>query len=160
MRKYLYIILLSLVFLSVSCRKEIKYSDNPSKDISLSTDTIAFDTVFTSVGSSTRVLMIYNNNSENLKINSIRLERGSNSPYSINVDGESGTLFTDKEIYANDSLYVFVKVTINPNDNNNPFFVEDRLIFNTNGNENVVHLTAYGQNANYTKVFEYITADD
>ena len=133
----------------VSCRKEIKYSDNPSKDISLSTDTIAFDTVFTSVGSSTRVLMIYNNNSENLKINSIRLEQGSNSPYSINVDGESGTLFTDKEIYANDSLYVFVKVTINPNDNNNPFFVEDRLIFNTNGNENVVHLTAYGQNANY-----------
>ena len=149
MRKYLYIILLSLIFLSVSCRKEIKYSDNPSKDISLSTDTIAFDTVFTSVGSSTRVLMIYNNNSENLKINSIRLEQGSNSPYSINVDGESGTLFTDKEIYANDSLYVFVKVTINPNDNNNPFFVEDRLIFNTNGNENVVHLTAYGQNANY-----------
>ena len=149
MRKYLYIILLSLVVISVSCRKEIKYSDNPSKDISLSTDTIAFDTVFTSVGSSTRVLMIYNNNSENLKINSIRLERGSNSPYSINVDGESGTLFTDKEIYANDSLYVFVKVTINPNDNNNPFFVEDRLIFNTNGNENVVHLTAYGQNANY-----------
>ena len=135
--------------MSVSCRKEIKYSDNPSKDISLSTDTIAFDTVFTSVGSSTRVLMIYNNNSENLKINSIRLEQGSNSPYSINVDGESGTLFTDKEIYANDSLYVFVKVTINPNDNNNPFFVEDRLIFNTNGNENVVHLTAYGQNANY-----------
>ena len=149
MRKYLYIILLSLIVLSVSCRKEIKYSDNPSKDISLSTDTIAFDTVFTSVGSSTRVLMIYNNNSENLKINSIRLEQGSNSPYSINVDGESGTLFTDKEIYANDSLYVFVKVTINPNDNNNPFFVEDRLIFNTNGNENVVHLTAYGQNANY-----------
>ena len=149
MRKYLYIILLSLAVLSVSCRKEIKYTDNPSKNISLSTDTIAFDTVFTSVGSSTRILMIYNNNSENLKINSIRLEQGSNSPYSINVDGESGTLFTDKEIYANDSLYVFVKVTINPNDNNNPFFVEDRLIFNTNGNENVVHLTAYGQNANY-----------
>jgi hypothetical protein len=93
--------------------------------------------------------MIYNDNSENLKINSIRLERGSSSPYSINIDGESGTIFTDKEIYAKDSLYVFVKVTINPNDANNPFFVEDRLIFNTNGNEEVVHLTAYGQNANY-----------
>ena len=149
MRKYLSIILLSLAFLTISCRKELKYSDSPSMDISLSTDTIAFDTVFTSVGSSTRVLMIYNDNNENLKINSIRLEQGSNSPYSINVDGESGTLFKDKEIYAKDSLYVFVKVTINPNDNNNPFFVEDRLIFNTNGNENVVHLTAYGQNANY-----------
>ena len=93
--------------------------------------------------------MIYNDNSENLKINSIRLEGGSNSPYSINVDGQSGTVFNDKEIYAKDSLYVFVKVTINPNDENNPFFVQDRLIFNTNGNESVVHLTAYGQNANY-----------
>ena len=149
MRKLLYIILLSIIVLTVSCRKKLVYSDDPSKNIILSTDTIAFDTVFTSIGSSTRVLMIYNNNSENLKINSIRLEGGSSSPYSINVDGQSGTVFSDKEIYAKDSLYVFIKVTINPNDENNPFFVEDRLIFNTNGNENVVHLTAYGQNANY-----------
>lgn len=149
MRNYLVVIILSIVVFAVSCRKERTYTDNPSKNISLSTDTIAFDTVFTAIGSSTRVLMVYNNNSDNLKINSIRLEQGSNSPYSINVDGQSGTLFTDKEIYAKDSLYVFVKVTINPNDANNPFFVEDRLIFNTNGNESVVHLTAYGQNANY-----------
>ena len=149
MRKVLVVIILSLVVLTVACRKEIKYSYDSSKNISLSTDTIAFDTVFTSIGSSTRILMIYNNNSENLKINSIRLEQGSSSPYSVNVDGVSGTTFKDTEIYANDSLYVFIKVTINPNDDNNPFFVEDRLIFNTNGNEKIVHLTAYGQNANY-----------
>ena len=149
MRKLLLFIILSTTLLAVSCRKELKYSDDSSKNISLSTDTIAFDTVFTSIGSSTRVLMIYNDNSENLKINSIRLEKGSSSPYSINVDGQAGTSFSDKEIYANDSLYVFIKVTINPNDDNNPFFVEDRLIFNTNGNEKVVHLTAYGQNAHY-----------
>ena len=107
MRKVLVVIILSLVVIIVSCRKERNFSDNPSKNISLSTDTIAFDTVFTCVGSSTRVLMIYNNNSENLKINSIRLEQGSSSPYSINVDGQSGTMFKDMEIYANDSLYVF-----------------------------------------------------
>ena len=149
MRKYLIVILLSMVVLAISCRKKQVFSDSPSMNISLSTDTIAFDTVFTTVGSSTRVLMIYNDNSENLKINSIRLEGGSSSPYSINVDGESGTSFNNTEIYAKDSLYVFIKVTINPNDDNNPFFVQDRLIFNTNGNEKVVHLTAYGQNANY-----------
>ena len=149
MYKSLFFILLSFSIIAVSCRKEMKFSDNPSSNIELSTDTIAFDTVFTSVGSSTRVLMVYNNNSDNLKISSIRLERGSSSPYSINVDGQAGTSFSDKEIYAKDSLYVFVKVTINPNDDNNPFFVQDRLIFNTNGNEKVVNLTAYGQNANY-----------
>lgn len=149
MRKLLVVILLSLVTITISCRKNQVFSDSPSKNISLSTDTVAFDTVFTSIGSSTRTLMIYNNNSENLKINSIRLEKGGSSPYSINVDGHSGTVFSDKEIYANDSLFVFIKVTINPNDENNPFFVQDRLIFNTNGNEKVVNLTAYGQNAHY-----------
>ena len=149
MRKLLGIIILFFIIFTISCRKEKQFSDNPSMNISLSTDTITFDTVFTSIGSSTRYLMIYNNNSDNLKINSIRLEKGSSSPYSINVDGQSGTVFSNKEIYAHDSLYVFIKVTINPNDDNNPFFVEDRLIFNTNGNEKVVHLTAFGQNAHY-----------
>ena len=120
----------------------MKFSDDSSKNISLSTDTIAFDTVFTCIGSSTRVLMVYNNNSENLKINSIRLMRGSDSPYSINVDGQAGTEFYDKEIYGNDSLYVFIKVTIDPEKEAEPF-VEDRLVFNTNGNEQVVHLCAY-----------------
>ena len=126
----------------------MKFSDDSSKNISLSTDTIAFDTVFTCIGSSTRVLMVYNNNSENLKINSIRLMRGSDSPYSINVDGQAGTEFYDKEIYGKDSLYVFIKVTIDPEKEAEPF-VEDRLVFNTNGNEQVVHLCAYGLDANY-----------
>ncbi len=149
MHKYITIILLSTIVLAVSCRKKQVFSDNPSKNIRLSTDTIAFDTVFTAVGSSTRTLMIYNDNAENLKISSIRLERGGSSPYSVNVDGQAGATFGDVEIYAKDSLYVFIKVTINPDDENNPFFVHDRLVFNTNGNEKVVHLTAYGQNAHY-----------
>ncbi len=149
MRKVLVFILLSVIIASISCRRKLEFSDNPSKNIDLSTDTISFDTVFTSIGSSTRVLMIYNNNSDNLKINSIRLEKGNHSPYSVNVDGQAGYNFSDMEIYGKDSLYVFIKVTINPNDEDNPFFVQDRLIFNTNGNEKVVHLTAYGQNAHY-----------
>ncbi len=149
MRKILVITLLSIITIAVSCRKNRVFSDNPSKNISLSADTITFDTVFTSIGSSTRILMIYNNNSDNLKINSIRLGGGSSSPFSINIDGQSGTVFNNKEIYAKDSLYVFIKVTINPTDENAPFFQEDSLIFNTNGNEKIAHLIAYGQNVNY-----------
>ena len=149
MRKILVITLLSIITIAVSCRKNRVFSDSPSKNISLSADTITFDTVFTSIGSSTRILMIYNNNSDNLKINSIRLGGGSSSPFSINIDGQSGTVFNNKEIYAKDSLYVFIKVTINPTDENAPFFQEDSLIFNTNGNEKIAHLIAYGQNVNY-----------
>ena len=149
MRKILVIILLAIIILSVSCRKTRDFSNDSSLNIELSSDTITFDTVFTCIGSSTRILMVYNNTDENLKINSVRLEQGSESPYSVNVDGIAGTDFSNVEIYAHDSLYVFVKVTIDPTDENNPFFVEDRLIFNTNGNEKVAHLTAYGQNAHY-----------
>lgn len=149
MRKYLAIIILAVITTAVSCKKNFDFSTDSSLNISLSTDTIAFDTVFTSLGSSTRTLMIYNRTNENLKINSIRLAEGRTSSYSINVDGESGYQFSDKEIYSGDSLYVFIKVTIDPTSGNTPFFVEDLLTFNTNGNESVVHLNAYGQNAKY-----------
>ena len=93
--------------------------------------------------------MIYNNNDENIKISSIRLAGGNQSQFSINVDGQSGYNFSDIEIYAKDSVFVFVRVTVNPNDQNTPFFVEDKIIFETNDNEQSVLLTAYGQNANY-----------
>ena len=88
MRKLLVFIILALVTVTVSCRKNRNFSNSPSLNISLSNDTITFDTVFTAVGSSTRILMIYNKNSENLKINSIRLGGGASSPFSINVDGQ------------------------------------------------------------------------
>ena len=132
-----------------SCRKELSFSENSAFSIILSADTITFDTVFTTLGSSTRQLMVYNNNKENIKINSIKLGNGSSSFFSINVDGEPGTSFFDKEIYAGDSLFIFIKVTIDPVNQNNPLFIEDFLVFNTNGNIDTVHLTAYGQDANY-----------
>lgn len=147
MRRYLVVILSALIVASVSCKKKIDFSSDSSLNITLSTDTITFDTVFTAIGSSTRTLMIYNNTDKNLKINTIRLAKGKSSCYSVNIDGESGTSFSDMEICAGDSLYTFIKVTIDPT--NNPFFVEDRLIFNTNGNESIVHLTAFGQDAKY-----------
>lgn len=149
MYKYIWILVLIIFTSFTSCNKPPKFSDDESLKIAFSTDTVAFDTVFTTIGSSTRQLMIYNNNEENLKISSIRLEGGNQSQFSINVDGLSGYKFSDLEIYSKDSIYVFVRVTVNPNDQNNPFFIEDRLIFETNNNEQTVTLTAYGQNANY-----------
>lgn len=149
MHKYIWILVLIIFTGFTSCRKPPKFSDDTALKVAFSTDTVTFDTVFTTIGSSTRYLMIYNNNEENLKISSIRLEGGNQSQFSINVDGQSGYDFSDLEIYAKDSIYVFVRVTVNPNDLNTPFFVEDRIIFETNQNEQIVSLTAYGQNANY-----------
>ena len=149
MYKYIWILILIIFTGFTSCRKPPKFSDDTALKVAFSTDTVTFDTVFTTIGSSTRQLMIYNNNDENLKISSIRLEGGTQSQFSINVDGQSGYKFSDLEIYSKDSIFVFVRVTINPNDLNTPFFVEDKIIFETNQNRQVVSLTAYGQNANY-----------
>ncbi|MDY6004532.1 MAG: hypothetical protein SPJ02_03170 [Parabacteroides sp.] len=47
---------------------EEHYSTNPNLRLDFSTDTLAFDTVFTTVGSATRQFMIYNRNQEPLDI--------------------------------------------------------------------------------------------
>ena len=143
------IILCALLLLGQSCRKTNSISDDTSLMLSFSADTVLFDTVFTTLGSATHQLRIYNRNSDDLKISSIRLKNGQTSPFRVNLDGENATEFYDKIIPANDSLFSFLRVTIDPNDLNSPFVVEDELVFVTNGNTQTVKLLAWGQNAVY-----------
>ena len=86
-----------------------------------------------------------------MNISSIRLARGAASFYSLNVDGISGKSFTDIEIAAHDSIYVFVKVNIDPNADPSisPFIYKDSILFETNGNNQHVDLISFGQNAYY-----------
>ncbi len=149
MRKILLAILFSLLLLVMSCRKDPTPSEDPSYKLEFSTDVITFDTVFTSIGSATRSLVIYNRCSDCLNISSIRLKGGESSPFRFNVDGEPGTEFYDKQIPARDSLFAFLRVTINPDDANTPFVVEDEIEFVTNGNVQTIKLQAWGQNAIY-----------
>jgi hypothetical protein len=72
---------------------------------------------------------------------------GMNSNYRINVDGHPGINVTDLEIPANDSLFIFIRVTVDPNNDNTPFVVSDSLEFQTNGNLQQVKLVTWGQNA-------------
>ena len=140
-----------------ACKKNNQINPDASLKLSFSTDTLLFDTVFTSLGSATHQLRIYNPNSDDLKISSIRLLGGESSPYRLNLDGENNIEFYDKIIPANDSLFSFLRVTINPNDLNTPFVVEDELEFITNGNTQIVKLLAWGQNANYIVADKVVT---
>jgi hypothetical protein len=139
--------LLSLV-LSVSCRKDSLTTD-PSAFLAFSRDTVQFDTVFSSVGSATREFLIINRNEQALRISEIRLAGGATSMFRINVDGIPGEVHRDLEIRGGDSAYVFVEVTIDPNDAALPYVVEDSVLFVTNGNAQRVVLVAWGQNANF-----------
>ena len=150
-------ILIVLMLAGQACKKNNQINPDASLKLSFSTDTLLFDTVFTSLGSATHQLRIYNPNSDDLKISSIRLLGGESSPYRLNLDGENNIEFYDKIIPANDSLFSFLRVTINPNDLNTPFVVEDELEFITNGNTQIVKLLAWGQNANYIVADKVVT---
>ncbi|MET0300054.1 MAG: choice-of-anchor Q domain-containing protein [Flavitalea sp.] len=142
------ICLLILLFAS-ACQKD-RFITSPDARISFSADTLYYDTVFTSTGSTTRFVRIYNNNNEKLRLSSVSLASQSGSPFRINVDGFPGAA-TNLEIQPNDSMYVFVTVTIDPNAENQPFLVRDSLSIRFNGNEQFVQLQAYGQNANFLR---------
>lgn len=155
--RYIIFIITLFLFASQACKKEHQINPDSKLKLSFSADTVLFDTVFTSLGSATHQLRIYNNHADDLKISSIRLLGGESSPYRINLDGENATEFYDKIIPANDSLFSFLRVTINPNDLNTPFVVEDELEFITNGNTQTIKLLAWGQNANYIVADKVVT---
>ena len=131
-----------------ACRKEPVYIST-NANLKFSRDTLRFDTVFTSLGSATRSIKVFNPYDKALKINKIYLENGEKSIFNLNIDGVSGDSQQDIEIPAKDSIYIFAEVTINPNNANNPFILNENIIFETNGNVQKVVLEAWGQNANY-----------
>ncbi len=141
--------LLVVVVAGYSCQKKDVISSDSSISLGFSNDSVIFDTVFSSLGSASRQLMVYNTSGNRVRISNIQLEQGSQSAYRLNIDGEASNNYNDLEIAGGDSAYIFVKVTIDPNDQNNPYVVEDQIRFLTNGNEQSVKLVAWGQNAHY-----------
>lgn len=132
-----------------ACRKDELIDSSPNAQLQFSTDSILFDTVFTSAGTTNRVLKIFNFNKNSIVISNIRLAGGNASAFKININGVAASGLSNLKIRGNDSIYVFIKAFINPNNNNAPFIVEDKLSFNVNGNIEEIPLIAYGQNAVY-----------
>ena len=133
---------------SSSCRKDQILNDSSAK-LAFSSDTVIFDTVFTTVGSITKQLKIYNHYNKTLKISSITLGGGSTSNFTINVNGKPGASASNIEIGPKDSLYIFVRVTVDPNNKNTPLLITDSLTFITNSNTQKIQLAAYGQDAHF-----------
>ncbi len=148
--KRLLLPLLPVLFLGImsGCRKDQLFTDSPGAKLEFSTDSILFDTVFTTVGTVTKRFTVHNRNKEGVRAG-IFLEGGTPSAYRINVDGSPGVNFSNVEIPAGDSIYIFVEATIDGTNANNPFIVEDHIRFTTNGNSQAVTLQAWGQNAHF-----------
>jgi len=127
-----------------SCQKEEFITDSSAK-LEFSLDTITYDTVFTTIGSTTRQIRVYNRHKESIRISSIRIAGGDNSYFRMNVDGQPANSVTNVEIAGKDSIYIFVEVTVDPQNNNSPVLINDSIVFETNGNIQDVNLVAFGQ---------------
>lgn len=145
---------LMLAFGFVQCDDAIG-DDLTGDELVFSTDTLSFDTLFTTLGSTTQIFSVRNPYEKNLVIDKIELA-GQNSCFRLNVDGLAGNTQTEVELRAHDSIFVFVEVTIDPNNENNPVLIQDSIAFTVKGKKSHVLLQAYGQDVQILRgqVFE------
>ncbi|QGY44578.1 hypothetical protein GM418_13165 [Maribellus comscasis] len=127
-----------------SCNEEA-ITTSPNVKLEFSADTVSFDTVFTTIGSTTKSFRVKNPENNSVNISNIRLAGGDNSPFRLNINGvqtNNGDNFT---IYGKDSMYIFVEVTVDPTGQDLPMVIHDSIVFNLNGNTQDVDLIAFGQ---------------
>jgi hypothetical protein len=136
----------------LACEKE-DFNNNPNALLTISTDSISFDTVFTGIGSVTAQFKIRNDNNDKLLISDISLAGGDASPFKLNINGTASSSLSNITLDANDSMYVFVALRVNPDSATLPFLVEDSILIAYNGNIRKVQLKGYGQNARFLNDF-------
>lgn len=98
-----------LSYFFTSCKKPtISYLQNG--DLLFSADTIRFDTLFTTLTSPTKRLLVYNQTDENLLIDEISLLGGDNSEFKLIIDGLATQKQTNYELRKRDSFYIFIQL--------------------------------------------------
>jgi hypothetical protein len=135
-------IFIILTIVVASCKKE-SFEDFNENGLEFSTDSVIFDTIFSGIGSATKFFKVYNRSSEKIEISEIRLAKDMESKYQINIDGKPSTFKTNVRLNGNDSLYIFVKVTINTNQD--ALLEQDSIVFRIGENTQDIKLLAWGK---------------
>src|SRR5213592_3364187 len=101
--KAIAVIILSTVILLSACRKD-SFITSVDARVTITADTLKYDTVFPTTGSVSQLFKIVNENTQKLRLSSVKLMGGAGSAFKMNVDG-TATEATNIEIEANDSVY-------------------------------------------------------
>ncbi len=125
---------LVVTLLLMACADDDSFSTDSSLHLRFSTDTLHLDTVFSRTPSSTYSFWVYNPHNEEIRLESVRLKRGNQSGYRVNVDGiyldnSNGSQTQEVEIHRKDSVLVFVELTAPETAQQSPVLVEDELSF-------------------------------
>ena len=129
-----YTIIAVLSIAMSSCMDDETFTTSPTDRLEFSADTIRLDTVFSRVPSSTRTFWVYNNNQKAVRCRTVRLDRGNQTGFRVNVNGiylgeTQGWQLSDEEILGGDSLRVYVEATTPYNGLDRPQKVSDKLVF-------------------------------
>lgn len=143
MLHYVVVLLCVLSIWLTSCQEDI-LSDDPTLQLAFSHDSLLFDTVFTTMGSSTKRMMVYNPNKNAVLIERVEMKHGES--FFMNLDGENKIEnLRDIMLRGGDSLFLFVRAEIDPLHSNTPVIVEDTITFYVNQKPQAIYLQAYGQ---------------
>jgi hypothetical protein len=151
MKRILYFLLLISAF--VACEDDDSFSSASGLRLTFETDTLKMDTVFSRSASSTYSFWVYNNNSDGLRLSNVRLSRGNQTGFRVNVDGSyldnsNGSIVNDLEIRRKDSILVFVELTPADTRQLEPRLLEDDLVFTLeSGTVQKVNLRAWAWDA-------------
>lgn len=147
-----------------ACDDSDSFTTSSGALLTFSTDTVRFDTVISTIGSTTQQLMVYNRNDDGVRITEVRMSGGANTAFRVNVDGsyldpESGAVAYDFEVRGGDSIRVFAEVTVPYSDEDAPVYLADTLLFLLeSGVQQGVVMTAVGQDAYFWQAIT-ISAD-
>lgn len=146
-----------LIFCSIaifsSCHKDPDIKGS-AVNLQFSSDTIYLDTVFTTVGSSTYTLKVFNPENEIVEIDNIRLEKNTGY-YRININGASGNSANDVQILPKDSIYIFIEISPDGPIPGEIVF-EDKILFNNKGRDQSVQLVTLVWDAEFHYPTDYI----
>ncbi len=144
------LVLVAYSQLFTSCNSEDVVLSGSAVQLEFSRDTVLFDTVFTSIGSTTQYFTVINpSKTGTVQIDEIRLAGGEESNYRLNVDGRQSNEASLIQIRPQDSLFIFVEVTLDPTGNNLPVLITDSILFMLGSKQEKVQLMAFGQDYHY-----------
>ena len=118
----------------MSCSDNDSFTSSRQAQLTFSTDSVLMDTIFSTVGSRTYDFWVYNRASDGLRLQSVRLRKGNQTGFRVNVDGAYldntlGSVVTGLEVRKGDSIRVFVELTAPENGQTVPQMTEDDLVF-------------------------------
>jgi hypothetical protein len=140
------LLLLSGALLTSSCREDFEFTPSTG-ELAFSKDTLFLDTIFTGISSSTYNFKVYNTSNQDILIPSIRLGQGNGSQYRLNVDGIAGQEFQNIPLLAQDSLFVFVELTLSLPNSSPDFLYTDQIAFGDGIEDQTVELVTLVRDA-------------